>query len=250
MATRIEVSASKWRHLVIAVPLITLLLVVNGLAQQRSKSKDRKRADSVARKSSSGRNSKAKRKSKKRRTAFRLTAETERVALSFVRKHHRELEELLVYLKENKRQAYHRAIRDLWRASDRLAGIKKRDQKRYKLELRIWQTDSRSKVLAARYLMTQKESIRNELRDVLKERAELKRKSIALEKVRLTKRMERLRSQLDRVSKQMKKLEDNIDNDVKRRFRLLTQQRQRRVTRNVARKKPKKTKKNNSKIPE
>ena len=235
----------RWSIPLLIVGLM-LLFSVNGSAQQSSETQKRSRNRQAgkngpgknraqAKRNKPGKkNARTKRGNKKRRVPFKLTPKREKAALAFVRKHHRELEELLVYLRENKKPAYQRAIRDLWRADQRLASIKKRSEKRYKLELSIWKVDSRSKVLAARFVMSQKESIANELRDVLKERTELRRKALAEDRERLRKRLEKLKSQVSRLNKQLEKLDKNVENDVERRFRYLTQSRKRRNTRKVS----------------
>src|SRR5690349_21481699 len=74
----------------------------------------------------------------------------ERAALEFAKEHHSELSDLLGHLKAAQPKKYQQAIEELWRISERLGTLQKRDSDRYALELELWKTKSRIQVLAAR----------------------------------------------------------------------------------------------------
>src|SRR5687767_13810045 len=52
-----------------------------------------------------------------------ITPEREAAVMTFVKHHHAELAELLIHLKENAPKEYERAVRDLFRTSERLAQV-------------------------------------------------------------------------------------------------------------------------------
>src|SRR5262249_19634201 len=72
-----------------------------------------------------------------------ITPEREAAVKTFVDQHHPELGELLVHLKENNKKEYEKAVRDLFKTSERLARTHEMDVERYDLELKLWQTQSR-----------------------------------------------------------------------------------------------------------
>lgn len=144
-----------------------------------------------------------------------ISAEQEAVAVALVQKHHKDLFELLIYLKEGLPQEYEQAIRDLSRASDRLALYEKRDPARYRLELQLWQAESRRQLLTARLQMGFDESLLKELREVLKEEHRL---DLAL----LRHERERLAGRLAKIDEQIAEQEKSVDAAVERKFTTLT----------------------------
>lgn len=79
-----------------------------------------------------------------------MTPEREAAALTFARRHHPELAELLGQLREMNPQGYESAMTELFRTSERLAKLQSRQPERYASELEIWQLDSRIRLLVAR----------------------------------------------------------------------------------------------------
>jgi len=79
-----------------------------------------------------------------------FTPEREAAALTFVRAHHPELAELLDRLKTRRPQEYQKAIRELFRASERLAQSQEQAPQRYEMELSEWKLQSRVQLLVAR----------------------------------------------------------------------------------------------------
>lgn len=148
------------------------------------------------------------------RPAPPITSEQESAALTLVREHHNDLLELLIYLEEKLPKEYERAIRDLSRASDRLAAYKKRDPKRYEMELALWQAQSQRQLLTARLQMGQDEGLLTEIRATLVEEHRL---SVAI----LRHEHERLTSRLAKVSEQIETQSASADSLVEKKFAAL-----------------------------
>jgi DNA-directed RNA polymerase subunit L len=123
--------------------------------------------------------------------------------------------ELLIYLKEGLPQEYERAIRDLSRANDRLAQFEKRDPERYKLELQLWQAESRRQLLTARLQMGYDESLLTELRETLKEEQRLELAVLRHER-------ERLAGRITKIDEQITAQETDPEAAVERKFAALT----------------------------
>lgn len=114
----------------------------------------------------------------------------------FVEQQLPELESVLNHLKEYNSQEYQRAVRDLSRTVERLSQSRERDQRRYELELKQWQNQSRIDLLVARLKMANSEEYREPLRGLLRERLELKTAVLQLERERLAERMQKIDQQL------------------------------------------------------
>ncbi|MBI2480071.1 MAG: hypothetical protein HYV60_16010 [Planctomycetia bacterium] len=147
--------------------------------------------------------------------ALGISEEEETAAVTLVQKHHKDLFELLIHLKEGLPQEYERAIRDLARASDRLALYEKRDPERYRLELQLWQAESRRQLLTARLQMGYDESLLGELREVLKEEQRL---DLAL----LRHERERLAGRIAKIDEQITVQENSGEAAIERKFAALT----------------------------
>lgn len=102
------------------------------------------------------------------KSPIEITVEQEAAAVSLVQQHHKDLFELLIHLKEGLPEEYNRAIRDLSRANERLAQFEKRDPERYRIELGLWQAQSRRQLLTARLQMGYDASLLKDLRRCFK----------------------------------------------------------------------------------
>lgn len=130
----------------------------------------------------------------------RVTAEREAAALMFVQQHHPEIKQLLRILKQNRPTDYERAIRELFRKSEQLAVIQERgDDVRYELELNIWKTESRARLLAARLARSDREDLRKNLHDVLESHYTFKRQLIERDRDRLAERLSKMDQNLERI---------------------------------------------------
>src|SRR6478736_3014044 len=66
-------------------------------------------------------------KAGKGKPALAVTPEREAAAMAFVKQHHPELADLLTMLKAGNQKEYEKAVRELYRTSERLAQIQERD---------------------------------------------------------------------------------------------------------------------------
>lgn len=137
----------------------------------------------------------------------------EAAALNFARKHHPELADLLERLKATDRNAYQKAVRDVSQAGERIARLRENDPERYELALRVWTLDSRIRLLAARSTMSDDPSIDDRLRELLRERREIRLAMLRLERERLRTRLERVEDQLELLDRDPDKA---VENDLAR----------------------------------
>jgi hypothetical protein len=135
-----------------------------------------------------------------RQPAF--TPEREAAALSFVKQHHPELQDLLSQLKSSNRPEYRRAINELFLASERLAASQERDPLKYELDLRAWKIESRIRLLAARLAMNDNDVLQGELKELLLEKVEVQLEQQLLERQRVASRLEKLDTSIERLRSQ------------------------------------------------
>ncbi|MCE9604392.1 MAG: hypothetical protein K8U03_05740 [Planctomycetia bacterium] len=130
------------------------------------------------------------------RAAAGFTPEREAAALTFVRTHHPELADLLERLKERRPHEYEKAIRDLFRVSERLAVSREEFPLRYELELKQWKLTSRIQVQTARLAMGRTPEQEQELKQLLAEQLAAHRELLALNLERATARAAALSQEL------------------------------------------------------
>ncbi len=128
--------------------------------------------------------------------AAAVTPEREAAVMKFVEQHHPELAALLDSLKSRNSNEYQRAVRDLFRVSERLAQFFGRDPQRYELELRLWQSQSRMDLLAARLKMSASQELQTQLQQSLDEHFSLRQSLLRLERDRAADRLRKLDEQL------------------------------------------------------
>lgn len=137
-----------------------------------------------------------------------LTVDREKAALNFVKEHHAVLFDLVMRLKKASPGEYQSAVRDLAQASEKLERIKKRDSKRYAIELQAWQAKSRGELLAAQLQMDDSPALRKQLRDVLIEETDLRIELLKLEQKRLSERLEKINNNIEAMTESR---ENNAD---------------------------------------
>ncbi|MDB5334659.1 MAG: hypothetical protein JWN70_278, partial [Planctomycetaceae bacterium] len=130
-----------------------------------------------------------------------MTPEREQSALDFVEQNHPKLAKLISLLKTSNPKEYQRALKELYRTSDRLAGIRTKDPARYELELDAWKLQSHVRLLAARMTMEDDPEIEQELRGMLKKKAENQLKLLQNERESLQARLKQVETQIERSSK-------------------------------------------------
>ena len=141
-------------------------------------------------------------------TPMNVTPEREAAVQTFVERNHPELAELLAHLKANKPQEYERAIRELHRITERLAGIQERDRTQYDLELKLWTAQSRVQLFTAKLRMDSTGELKTQLRDALNAQAEAKVALLRHERVRVTARLERIDADIAQFENDREKVID------------------------------------------
>lgn len=128
-----------------------------------------------------------------------ITPEREAAVMTFVGRNHSELSSLLELLKENRRKEYERAIRELYRVTEKLATIQERDREQYELELQAWQVQSRIQLLVARLKMADSDDVRHELKEAVGEQLKARTALLRHERERVARRLERIDRDLGRL---------------------------------------------------
>jgi hypothetical protein len=146
---------------------------------------------------------------------YGFTAEREAAALTFVRQYHPELASLLTVLKTKEKEEYHRAVRDLFRASERLALYREKFPERYDLELKAWQVKSRIQLLATRLKLTPEDTnLAHQLKSAL-----IEQNQIRVEMLRQDREHQALR--LKRLDEQIEKLQEHRELNAQRQLEAL-----------------------------
>jgi len=134
-----------------------------------------------------------------------ITVEREQAALAFAAQHHPELVDLITPLKSSNPKEYQRAIKELFRTSERLASVKARDSARYELELEAWKLQSQIRLLAARLTMAADPELESQLRDTLKMKSENHLKLLQNERETLQSRLAQVDEQISKASQSQEK---------------------------------------------
>jgi hypothetical protein len=142
-----------------------------------------------------------------REAEYGFTPEREAAAITFVQQHHPELAKLLAVLKKNDESEYCRAIRDLFRTSERLASCREKSPDRYEVELEAWQVKSRIQLLATRLKIAPEDArLRAQLKAALDEQVDLRLRLLAQERKRMAERLERLDQQIESMEAQKQRM--------------------------------------------
>ncbi len=150
------------------------------------------------------------------RSLPRFTEEREAAALCFVKKHLPELAPLLEQLKKNNNGQYQHEIREIFQATEWLADLQD-DTKRYELELKIWKSENKAHMLAARLTTAaedEKKKLELELQALAKDLVEL---DVAI----LEGKAEQLDKELGEVKDELAKAKENMERQVKDRYEQL-----------------------------
>jgi hypothetical protein len=150
------------------------------------------------------------------RSLPRFTEEREAAALCFVKKHLPELAPLLEQLKKNNNGQYQHEIREIFQATEWLADLQD-DTKRYDLELKIWKTENKAHMLAARLTTAaddEKKKLEIELQALAKDLVEL---DVAILEVKA----EQLDKELGEIKDELAKAKENTDRQIKDRYEQL-----------------------------
>lgn len=138
-------------------------------------------------------------------------AEREKIALAFVKEHHRELATLLEQLKAMRPEEYSRAIAELFQVSQSLETLKKNNPPQYEVGLEYWKAKSKAELLAAKLISSPSPELESQLRLALENQLDLEiRKQELLE--------EQLKARLSQIEKTVKRLKENRDRQIDNRL--------------------------------
>jgi len=137
-------------------------------------------------------------KDAKARPNILVTPEREAAVLTFVQRNHAELADLLAALKTNDPEQYERALRDIYRVTERLALIQERDPLQYELEVAAWTAQSRVELLAAKLKMESSDDLIKQLREALKAQNEARVALLKHERQKVADRLSKLDSDIAR----------------------------------------------------
>lgn len=138
-----------------------------------------------------------------------FTPEREAAALTFVRANHPELAGLLERLKDRRPHDYEKAVRDLFRVSERLALSREMFPVRYELELKQWKLTSRIQVLSARISMKRTPEQEQELKRLLAEQLEVRRELLDFNLEQAANRTQMLQRDLDDLDARKQEILDS-----------------------------------------
>jgi len=144
---------------------------------------------------------KAARKAKANQKLKNITADQETQAIDFARTQHPELVELLDRLEEINPEQYSRAIRELYRTSEKLRLMADRNPQRHTLEITLWKLESRIRLSLAQKVMEDDAEMEKSLAPLMAERRDLKRQILELERQQATTRITEIEKQLDALQK-------------------------------------------------
>jgi hypothetical protein len=153
--------------------------------------------------------------SAKSRPGPMITPEREAAVLTFVQRNHAELADLLGYLKSSQPEEYERAVREIFRTTERLAQIQERDPLQYELEIAAWTAQSHVQLVAARLKMTTSEELNKELREALKKQTEARLALLKHERQKTSDRLNKLDNDIARF-------ENDRDAVIDRQLKILT----------------------------
>ncbi|MDB5386949.1 MAG: hypothetical protein JWM11_2595 [Planctomycetaceae bacterium] len=146
-----------------------------------------------------------------------FSAEHEAQALDFASKHHPELVGLISPLKMSNPKEYQRAVRELFRTSERLDNIRLREPARYDLELEAWKLNSNVRLLAARLVMEPEPELQQSLKDAIRKKADNRVRLMQFEK-------ESLKGRLVQIDKDIEKSTKSLDQSVEQEYERLLKQ--------------------------
>jgi hypothetical protein len=143
-----------------------------------------------------------------------ITPEREAAALNFVERNHAELSELLAHLKTSQPKQYEQAIKEIYRVTERLAGVQERDVLHYELEVKLWTAQSRVQLLAARLKMGDSETVKKDLREALATQIEARLDVLKHQKKQAAERLAKMENDIHQ-------LETNKEKAIERQLEML-----------------------------
>ena len=118
-------------------------------------------------------------------------------AVAFAVAHHPELVPLLERLREDAPAEFAAAVADLDRTRERLAKLRDRHPERHEAALAEWKLSSRIRLVLARLATNPSAESEQELRQLVRQRAEARLAPLRAEQERITARLEKISAQLE-----------------------------------------------------
>lgn len=128
----------------------------------------------------------------KRKATAVVDKDREAAVLAFAREHHPELVKLFRQLERNAPAEYAKAVAELDRDRDRLEKLRARQADRFDAALAEWKLSSRIRLVLARLSLAADPKLEAELREMVRERTELRLTPLRAEKERLEKRLDKV----------------------------------------------------------
>ena len=144
----------------------------------------------------------------KAKAPIAVTPEREAAVLTFVQRNHPELTNLLASLKGSQPEEYERAIREIFRTTERIAQIQERDPLQYELEIAAWTAQSKVQLLAAKLKMGATDELRKQLRDALGTQNEAKLALLKHERHRVADRVSKIDREISQFESDREKVID------------------------------------------
>jgi hypothetical protein len=153
-------------------------------------------------------------KDAKSRRPLTITPEREAAVLTFVQRNHDELADLLGYLKTSQPEEYERAVKEIFRTTERLEAIRERDPVQYELEIAAWTAQSQVQLLAAKLKMNSSDELLKQLRDALRIQNDAKLTLLKHDRQKVADRLTKIDSDIARFG-------DDRDSVIDRQLKLL-----------------------------
>ena len=131
--------------------------------------------------------------------------------LEFVKEHHPELVKLLQHLKKNRRGEFNEAMLDLDRSEQRISLFKDRNPQRYQIELNLWKTRSRIRMLVAQLSVEDNQRQQRQLKQEVSQFFKLRKQQLLSDK-------ERTEERLNRINENIEKFDSEGDELIERQF--------------------------------
>jgi hypothetical protein len=126
-----------------------------------------------------------------------VAADPTTAAVAFAVAHHPELVPLLERLREDAPAEFAAAVADLDRTRERLAKLRDRHPERHEAALAEWKLSSRIRLVLARLATNPSAESEQELRQLVRQRAEARLAPLRAEQERITARLEKISAQLE-----------------------------------------------------
>ena len=127
-----------------------------------------------------------------------FSPEREAAAITFLDSHHPELSRLLGRLKKSRPKEYKKAVRDIFRASERLTNWQDKNPKRYEVELKLWKLKSRIQLLTAKLKISSDAATKEKLHAAILAHGDARSERLVQERSRLAKRLEQLDAAIEK----------------------------------------------------